>query len=122
MEVDDVLEHHGIKGQKWGIRHDPKTGRVTGDHRRVAELRKKPVSSLTNNQLKVANERLNLEQNFRRLNPTTVQKGHNTVKSILATAGTVTAIVGLATKAASILGKRSLQKKGLKIATSRTFT
>lgn len=26
MDINSFLEHHGIKGQKWGIRRDPKTG------------------------------------------------------------------------------------------------
>lgn len=97
MNVTDILEHHGIKGQRWGIRHkpNPKTGRVSGDHRTVAELRRKPKSSLTNKQLQTVNTRLGLEQNFTRLNPGVIKRGESHVKAVVATAGLLTSIVGI---------------------------
>lgn len=106
MDADDFLEHHGIKGQRWGIRRkrNVQTGRVSSDFRTVAELRRKPIHQLTNQQLKTANERLNLEQNFRRMNPTKKEIGRKKVKALLSTVG-ITSVVSFVN---SPLGKKSM--------------
>lgn len=85
---DDValefLEHHGVKGQKWGVRHTPKPSRHTSsDAKRVAALRKRKSHELTNKQLKLLNERMNLEKNFRKLNPGPIAKGIALATAIL---------------------------------------
>ena len=102
--VDEFLEHHGVKGQKWGIRHLPahkvsgKTSRpMSVDAKKAEELRKKPVSSLTNKQLKTLNERKNLEQNRARLNPSKVAAGEEMAKKILGTVGVAYTVYNLAT-------------------------
>lgn len=84
--VDDLLEHHGIKGQRWGIRNKKTVKPSSSDHRKITDLRKRPAHQLTNKQLKSINERKNLEQNFHRLNPTKVKKGLATVGALLAVA------------------------------------
>lgn len=117
MNVSDILEHHGIKGQKWGIRHKPnsKTGRVSTDFKISNDLRKRPVSSLSNKQINTVNTRLNLEQNFRRLNPTTVERGKRRAQALLATAGIAVTAFNLlnspAGKAAVSAGKKAIKKK-----------
>lgn len=87
-----VLKHHGIKGQKWGVRRfRNKDGSLTPlgrkryseeddsnwseDAKVTSELRKKSVNEMSNAELKKLNERLQLERNYSNLNPTTVQKG-----------------------------------------------
>jgi hypothetical protein len=84
--IDDFLDHHGVKGMHWGIRHNPQ-GRVSSDFKKTAHLRGKPVSQLTNKQLKALTERQNLEQNFSRLNPSTISKGKAALAGGLGTAG-----------------------------------
>lgn len=114
MDVKEYLEHHGIKGQRWGIRHNPKTGRVTNDHRTVAELRRKPKPTLTNKQLQTVNTRLGLEQNFDRLNPSTVARGRNKANAILATVGIGVAVFNIvnspAGKAAVSAGSKFIKR------------
>lgn len=109
------LEHFGVKGMHWGIRKDRSSVKTSSDHRKVSELKKRRTPQLTNKQLKVVNERLNLEQNFRRLNPTRVQQGHAAAKSILAGIGTLSALVTLAQtpagKAAIAAGKKAIKFK-----------
>jgi len=88
--VDElIIEHYGVKGQKWGVRRKRGSGgRVSDDFRDSREITRKPVSQLSNQEIKKANERLNLEQNFNRMNSTKVQKGHSKTKELLAVAAT----------------------------------
>ena len=77
------LEHHGIKGMKWGQR---KRSRSSGhpehddapEHTRARELhsvaKAKGTRKLTNKDLEDLNKRLNLEQNYANLNVKTKQK------------------------------------------------
>lgn len=79
---DYELAHYGIKGMKWGIRRktnsdglvvkgsspekeyssDASTAKDSGE-----KARSKGVQSLSNNELRALNDRLNLEQNYSRL-------------------------------------------------------
>lgn len=94
------LSHHGVRGQRWGVRRTKaalarsakREGREeSADAKRAKDLSKKKRSELTNEELRFLNERQNLEQNNRRLNPTVVERGHNRTKAILALAGTAVA-------------------------------
>lgn len=84
-----VLKHHGIKGQKWGIRRfRNKDGSLTplgrkrysqddwsDDAKQASELRKKSVSQMSNAELRKMNERTRLENEYSNLNPSKVKKG-----------------------------------------------
>lgn len=102
--VQKVLEHHGVKGQKWGVRRRRTSATsskvdkkfTSSDFKRTQSLRGRKPQQLTNKQLKDLNERMNLEQNFRRMNPRLVDKGHNRVKYLLAF-GTTAATAGALT-------------------------
>lgn len=98
--IMEYLAHHGVKGQRWGVRRTKaalaraarREGRpLSPEAARAKQLSKKKRSELTNDELRFLNERQNLEQNSRRLNPTVVEKGHNRTKAILAVAGTAAA-------------------------------
>lgn len=90
--VDDILEHHGIKGMHWGVRRaertssvstsqkpGKKTVRTEGGHNISAhedaikaavakqKAKKSGVVALSNPELKQLVERMNLEQQFNRL-------------------------------------------------------
>jgi len=114
----NFLEHHGVKGMKWGTRRSKKqlerAAKQSPEHKNVRALKGKKSSELSNQELKAINERLNLEQNFHRLNPTTVQRGHNAVKGVLAIAGTGAAVYSMAQspagKAAITAGRKALGK------------
>lgn len=73
-EVDDFLAHFGVKGMKWGQRLADRKARksaTSSDAKKSIDVRDKAKShsakALTNAQLKTAIERMNLEQNFKRL-------------------------------------------------------
>ncbi len=57
---DDILEHHGVKGQKWGVRRS-KSQLSKG------RKGKKSAKDLSDDDLKKAVNRLNMEQQYTRL-------------------------------------------------------
>jgi hypothetical protein len=97
MTIDEFIEHYGKRGMHWGIHTEKdffKTGTkkarsTSSEAKRVQVLRRKHPSSLTNKQLKTVNERMNLEQQFKRLNPNKIQSGRRTAEEIMATVGVV---------------------------------
>lgn len=110
VTTEEFLEHHGIKGQKWGIRNKRSPVKTTVDHRTVAEIRKKKTSQLTNKQLRAHNERLNLEMKFNQMNQSSIKKGQKTAKALLAGALTAKTVFELVNspfgKAAIAAGKK----------------
>ena len=109
-EVDDFLEHYGVKGMKWGVRRGDSPRKAS--YNRKTTVTKQPVRKLddgtvypvdrmgrrisddaaraniikiaakghgtdvlSNRQLQELNNRLNLEQNYSRLNPKTQSVG-----------------------------------------------
>lgn len=117
----DFIAHHGVRGQKWGIRN--KRTRQTlvpssPEHRTAQRLKARPRHSLTNQELRTLTDRQTLEQRHAQLNPTKVQKGAKKAKAILGAAGTVASVYALAKspagKAAMSLGKKALGKHGVK--------
>jgi len=89
QDLDTFLEHHGVKGQKWGRRNKKVPVKPSKDHAEVAKIREKHIHALSNQELKTINERLNLESNYDRLvNPKKTQSaGKKKAKEILAAAG-----------------------------------
>lgn len=96
----DFLAHHGVKGQRWGVRRTKKAlaraakrdgKQLSPEAARAKELSKKHRSELSNDELRFLNDRQNLESNNRRLNPNVVERGHNRTKAVLAVAGTAVA-------------------------------
>lgn len=119
MNLTDVgkefLEHYGVKGQKWGVRRSKKElSKKSADRKEVDELLKRPRRSLSNTELKRVNERLNLEQNAARLNPTATQRGARRAKAIIGAIGVGVSMYNLvnspAGKAAVTAGKKVVNK------------
>ena len=94
--VEEFLAHHGVKGMKWGVRRAAsKSGRKSGsgkyvpkrteqssDSQKARGLARNNRKTLTNQELQTVITRLNLEQQFSRLNPTPVQRGQNVIKQL----------------------------------------
>lgn len=80
--MTDELYHFGVKGMKWGVRHDKKssgslrsgkTKRVASeDYTRSRDIMKKKPYEMSNRELQEANNRLQLENTYRN---STMHKG-----------------------------------------------
>ena len=85
--VENVLAHYGKKGMKWGVRNAPARKEHSSDSAEArkahGKAKKKGSTSLSNSELKLLNERLQLEKKYRDLNPDTTAKGKNFVKKQL---------------------------------------
>ena len=109
--IEGILAHHGVKGQKWGVRRARnKSSAVTvvdkkrklktyGGAGRPAHsdavsartsgqiARKSGIKSLSNAELRAYNERLNLEQNAKRLSYQDKSKGKKFVLTLIGKKG-----------------------------------
>lgn len=105
MDYYNELQHAGIKGMKWGVRrYQNKDGTLTDagkkrynknmsdDARTASELKKKKVSELSNAELKKLNERSRLEQEYSKLNPSSIKKGWKFVAGAAGVMGTALAV------------------------------
>lgn len=100
-DADEELAHYGIKGMKWGVRrYQNKDGSYTSaglrrrrqtssDYEETKELRKKSYKELSDSELKRLNKRLNLESEYRRLNPQGIERGKKIARDLVATAGLI---------------------------------
>lgn len=73
-EIEEFLEHHGVKGMRWGVRRKRGAdGRVSTEAKRADEIlskaKKHGRKSLTNKELGDLTKRLELERKFNQLNP-----------------------------------------------------
>lgn len=95
--ANDYIAHHGILGQKWGIRRfQNKDGSLTpagkkhvsegsDDYREAKELSKKKLKDLSNEELEKINKRRRLEDEYRHAN-----RGESEVGKMLKQAGAKT--------------------------------
>lgn len=116
----EELLHYGVKGMKWGVRRtDSQLARARGakpseDHKKVASYQARAkaggVKTLSNKEMQAVVNRLNLEQNYKRLNPSTINRGLNTTKSVVGAVGTVSSVIALANSPAGQAAKKAIQK------------
>ena len=104
---ENNLAHWGVLGMKWGITDGKKTpasarkpkAPSSADANAVKDLRSKPTRTLSNDELRTLNNRMQLETTYSELKSkrgamASVKKGNDTVKTLLAVGGTVATIYG----------------------------
>lgn len=100
------LAHYGILGQKWGIRRFQNVdGTYTSEGKRRRNVEphedytkahsKKPISQMSDKELRDRNNRLQMEQQYKLLTKKR-NKGMEFVKGFVKVAGTMTAVAGAA--------------------------
>lgn len=122
MNPNDYLVHYGIKGMKWGIRrYQNKDGSYTSagkrrrrsyssDYEETRSLRKKSAKELSNEELKKLNKRMNLESEYKRLNPRGIFRGQQIAKTAISLAGTVGGLYAISNSPWANTGKEILKK------------
>ena len=126
-EVDNFLEHYGVKGMKWGVRRysvrkrksAPRPSDEGAASRKILSKQKKfGTVALTNHELRVVNARIKLEQEFHKLNPkpkSKLDKGNDFAKKLIGYGTTAVSAYELykkpATQAAISKGKKVMTAK-----------
>ena len=127
----DYLMHYGIPGMKWGVRKTKnRVSSIKKKHRTsyskdyldTESLRKKNYKQLSNQELNQLNKRMNLEQNYKRLNPKGIDKGMSVAKKIIAVGGTAAGIYALSKNPWVGVGKKLLSNKEILKTTARVAT
>jgi predicted AAA+ superfamily ATPase len=92
--MSNELIHSGKKGMKWGIRKST----TSADYNAVRPIRKQSYKKLSNEELKTVISRMQLEKQYRDLNPRgaskaakTVVDGHKTAIALMAVGTSLTA-------------------------------
>ena len=103
-QYPDYLMHYGVPGMKWGQRKSKVTSGKTRKHGKssyskdyseTASLRKKSYKQLSNEELRKVNKRMNLESEYRRLNPKGIDRGKKIAKNLVTTVSLVGSVYAL---------------------------
>lgn len=91
MEVENFLAHYGVKGMKWGVRKDRPYVPGSDDAERAKSLKTRATTegtrALSNHELQDLVTRMNLEQQYSRLNPQTKSLGREFTELALRAGG-----------------------------------
>ena len=114
------LYHHGVLGMKWGVRKKGPSGVTksaqakhppSDDYKTSRQLKARGTKALSTKELKELTTRMQLEQQYKTLNPNSYQQGMKFVKG-LTTAGTTVASLYALSKTPLVQDLIRLIKKG----------
>lgn len=120
MTYKTYLAHHGIKGQKWGIRRfQNKDGTYTEAGQKRRAYTRKDVANMSDEELDRSINRLKKEKQLVELSGEMIEPGRYQTKKVIGRIGTAvlgTAVVGAAAfagkKAMDIYGDRLIEYAG----------
>lgn len=127
--MNDIISHHGIKGQKWGVRRfRNRDGSLTpagkkrrrenwsDDAKTAHDIKsKKSVKQMSNAELRKLNERASLENQYSQLNAANIVRGMAYVTTALTLLNTVANMPGTierASAAGSTFVNKVLRRSG----------
>lgn len=84
--MESSLKHYGVLGMRWGFRRNSQDS-SSADHQRSSDIKKKKLSNMSNEELRTLNTRLQLEKQYKDLNPTKMSRAKKAVGNILGQAG-----------------------------------
>lgn len=84
--MSQELYHYGIKGMKWGVR------RTEAQLARAKGSKKEDISSMSDDELRRRVNRLNMEQQYKKLTESSTSKGADYMKKIYKAGTTVAAV------------------------------
>ena len=110
IKMDNELYHHGILGMKWGVRrYQNEDGSLTSagkkrirekdmsnwseDAKKFNELKKKSVNEMSDSELRAYTNRVSLEQQYNKLNPSAFKKGMAYAAGAAAAMGTAATVI-----------------------------
>jgi hypothetical protein len=102
----EFLEHHGIKGMKWGIQNKQSI-KPSSDYKKTAGYRKRKPQELTNKQLQQVNARIKLEDTYRKSHPSVANKSKTAVVTVLGTAALIKGVHELQNHPTAMLAVKS---------------
>lgn len=99
---ENELYHYGVLGMKWGVRRTPEQlararGKRSSSSESVHEDYKKAhdnksIKSMSDAELRSKLNRIQMEQQYSKLNPTSINRGKDIVNKILKTGTTVATV------------------------------
>lgn len=105
--MEEIIAHHGIKGMKWGVRRyqNADGSLTTAGKKRYADdanedykdaHSSKSISSMSDAELRKRLNRLQMEEQYSKMNPSAVDKGKDVAKKILQAGTTIATITSTA--------------------------
>lgn len=94
-DFDKFLQHVGILGMKWGIRRARRSGST--DHLTARSLKRKRLADMSNEEIRALTTRMQLETQYKSLNPGRISRGKDAVSNVLKAIGGITTAAGTIT-------------------------